>query len=465
MTGAKFHTLRERWKCCAGLFIGASLLVACSNMPAQELPLKRPDTAGAPHARHYAAARTGAPLQMSEDNEVRLLIDGPQTFAAMFAAIENARSTILLQTYIFEADELGQKMAALLIKKRAQGVAVSVLYDSVGSIGTPQVFFQALRAAQINVCEFNPVNPAAAKNPSRRSKSSINHRDHRKMLVVDAHSAFTGGVNVSSVYSHGSSSVGRGASNKGASGKNASDKSASEISDPKKSGWRDTQIEVRGGAVDAFTRLFARTWQKQNCESVSGALIVIKSTPSGRGDKLVRVLGSSPDEPGNEIYDALLNAIGRAERSVKITMAYFVPDPRTIEILTATARRGVEVSLILPGFSDAAVVFHAGRSHYQTLLDAGIRIYERQDVLLHAKTVLVDDVWATVGSSNMDWRSFLHNDEVNAIVLNAAFGREMAALFDRDIARATRIDAQAWSERGLTLRLQERWARIWDYWL
>ena len=179
----------------------------------------------------------------------------------------------------------------------------------------------------------------------------------------------------------------------------------------------------------------------------------------------MRVLGSSPDEPGNEIYDALLNAIGRAERSVKITMAYFVPDPRTIEILTATARRGVEVSLILPGFSDAAVVFHAGRSHYQTLLDAGIRIYERQDVLLHAKTVLVDDVWATVGSSNMDWRSFLHNDEVNAIVLNAAFGREMAALFDRDIARATRIDPQAWSERGLTLRLQERWARIWDYWL
>jgi cardiolipin synthase A/B len=146
-------------------------------------------------------------------------------------------------------------------------------------------------------------------------------------------------------------------------------------------------------------------------------------------------------------------------------MAYFVPDAQTMAALTAAAARGVDVRLVLPSYTDFWAVFHAGRSHYSELLDAGVKIYERQQTLLHAKTAVVDGVWSTVGSSNMDWRSFLHNEEVNAVVLGAGFGKEMEAMFERDVAESARIDAEAWRKRPLSVRMKEWAARVWEYWL
>ena len=164
-------------------------------------------------------------------------------------------------------------------------------------------------------------------------------------------------------------------------------------------------------------------------------------------------------------YVTLLSAITHAEKSVYMTMAYFVPDPQTIETIKAAARRGVDVKLILPGFSDFAAVFHAGRSHYSDLLKAGVKIFEHREAMLHAKTVVIDGVWSTIGSTNMDWRSFLHNDEVNGVVLGEQFAIDMERMFEQDLAAAVRIDLAKWEARGPALKMKEWAARLWEYWL
>lgn len=386
----------------------------------------------------YVEAISGAPL--IGGNQVRLLVDGPATFAAMFRAMRAARDHINLETYILRDDWLGQRLAEVLLEKRRQGVEVNLIYDSIGTLLTSREFFQRLADGGVNLCEFNPVNPIRGGILPR-----LNHRDHRKILVVDGAIAFTGGINFDSVYGSSSSSLRR--------GKQAA----------RDEGWRDTQIEIRGPAAAEFQRLFLDTWEKQGGAQLAPRNYFPKL--EREGDTLVRVIGSSPDDREAVIYLAMLSAIEHADRTVYITMAYFVPDRRMIEAITGAARRGVDVQMIMPGFSDHWIVFHAGRSHYDELLAAGVEIYERRDALVHAKTAVIDGVWSTVGSANMDMRSFLHNDEVNAVVLSNEFAREMYELFAADRKQAKRIDAESWAGRPSSLRLKEWFGRLWEYWL
>ena len=165
------------------------------------------------------------------------------------------------------------------------------------------------------------------------------------------------------------------------------------------------------------------------------------------------------------IYATLLSAIGSAETSVHLTNAYFAPDPQLLAALEAAAARGVDVRLILPGRTDSWLVFHAGRGYYERLLRARVRIFERRGAILHSKTALVDGVWATVGSTNLDWRSFLHNHELNAVVLGAEFGTQLQAMFEKDLAASDEIVLAQWRQRGLSLRAKELFARLWEYWL
>jgi cardiolipin synthase A/B len=387
--------------------------------------------------RHLAFMEGASDLPLVKGNTARLLVDGPATHEAMFEAIRAAREHIHLESYIIEDDPIGRRLAELLIAKRAAGVEVRVLYDSVGTIGTPNSYFDRLSEAGIHVCEFNPVNPLKVSRYWR-----INHRDHRKVLVIDGKLAFTGGINISAVYSGGSFGRRRASAERG---------------------WRDTHIAMEGPAVTDFQRLFLETWDKQRCEPPISRPYVRELTPAG--DKLVRVIGGSADDEINQIYVAFLSAITHAQRSIHLTMAYFVPDPQTLEALKNAAKRGVDVQLVLPGFSDFWAVFHAGRSHYSELLRAGVKIYERRNALLHAKTAVIDGVWSTVGSSNIDLRSFLHNEELNAVVLGAEFGSEMEELFRRDLAESHAIDPQRWAARSPALRLKENFARVWEYWL
>lgn len=391
-------------------------------------------------ARHLALeeAIVGSPL--TTGNQVQLLQDGPATYRAMLAAIKAARDHIHMETYIIEDDEVGQRFAQALIDKQRQGVAVHLIHDSVGTLSTPKAFFQRLIDSGIKVLEFNPINPAAA-----RKEWALNQRDHRKLLIVDGRTAFLGGINISSVYSGSSFSH------------------ASRVRPDGATAWRDTDLQLQGPVVAELQKLFLAAWAAQKGEPLPAKAYF--PPPKVAGHLVVRAIGSSPDEPYSLIYATLLSAIGSAETSVHLTNAYFVPDPQLLAVLEAAAARGVDVKLILPSQTDSWLVFHAGRSYYTRLLRAGVKIYERRGVILHAKTALVDGVWATVGSTNLDWRSFLHNHELNAVVLGTEFGSQVQAMFAKDLASSDEIMLAKWQRRPLGLRLKEAFARAWAYWL
>jgi cardiolipin synthase A/B len=391
-------------------------------------------------ARHLAQVERALDRPLVQGNEGRLLVDGPATHRAMFEAIGRARDHINLQTYILEAEGPGERLAELLIRKRRQGVTVNVLYDSVGSMKTPQEFFERLRAAGVAVCEFNPVNPL--KSPPKGWQ--INNRDHRKILVVDGRIAFTGGINISGVYSAGSFGSARRAP-------------------ARDEGWRDTHVATRGPIVASFQRVFLDAWERQHCDEAARAAYFPRTAE--RGDWTMQLVTGDPEAGGSQTYVALHAAMAQAERRIWLTYGYFAPDEATIAALKDAAGRGVDVQLVLPGFSDFWAPLYAGRSHYADLLGAGVRLYERRDALLHAKTAVIDGVWSSVGSTNLDWRSFVHNYEADVIVLGPAFARDLERLFARDVEASQEITAEAWARRGPVERAREWLARRWEYFL
>ncbi|HZX26371.1 MAG TPA: cardiolipin synthase [Telluria sp.] len=383
-------------------------------------------------------AVTGVPLIAG--NQVSLLFDGPQTMHAMMEAAAAARETINLETYIFDQDEVGIKFANLLIARQQAGVNVNIMYDSVGTLGVPQAFFDRMRAAGIHLLAFNPVNPAKARGNWR-----LNNRDHRKLMVVDGRIAFTGGINISSDYAN--SSLFR---------------SRQAPASRKEVGWRDTHIRIEGPAVAALQYTFIANWIAQQ----GGDLQEANYFPQlGRsGDKIVRVLATTPGR-GFEIYKAFMVAMQESKKSIHITSAYFVPDQHIIGALCDAAKRGIDVRLILPGVSDHGLVFHAGRASYEQLLASGVRIFELQVAVLHAKTAVIDASWSTIGSANIDRRSFQHNYELNVMVLDPAFGQDMEAAFQEDLRNSREVTHAQWQHRPLKDRLLELSARMFDYWL
>jgi len=381
---------------------------------------------------------TGVPLIAG--NKCTLLFDGPQTMSAMMKAIGSATNNINLESYIFDQDELGKKLADLLIERQQHGVVVNLMVDSVGTLEVPQAFFERMRAAGIHIVSFNPVNPAKLHGNSWK----INNRDHRKLLVVDGKVAFTGGINISEDYAR--SSLFR---------------SHARVT-REDVGWRDTEIKVEGPAVAAFQWLFVRHWVDQDADDLREADYFPRLPVSG--DRLVRVLGSDPGGQF-EIYKAYTLAMQEARQSIHLTSAYFVPDRQTVDALIAAAQRGVDVKLVLPGVSDRSVVFYAGHDYYDALLAGGVKIYQLKLAVLHAKTGVIDGAWSTVGSTNLDTRSFLHNSELNVIVMGPAFGGEMEQAFQEDLRNSSEITLEAWRHRPWADRLREWSARLMGYWL
>ncbi|MDB5888344.1 MAG: cardiolipin synthase [Rhodocyclales bacterium] len=380
-------------------------------------------------------------------NEVSLLSDGPDTYGAMLEAIHRARKLILLESYILDNDAVGTRFAEALTERSKAGVTVAVMVDAVGTLSTPNAYFDALQQAGIIVVHFNPIDPLRSW-----FGWTLDERDHRKVLVVDGKVGFTGGLNLSEVYS---SRPGRsGARRKELAGENAP--------------WRDTHVRIRGPAAMDLQREFLRGWAEQGGPPLLAAATVVAANQADAGTMpgrdLVRIVATSPDE-GSAIYWTLLGAINRAQHSVHITMAYFVPNREFLDALEDASNRGVDVELVLPGFSDFWMVFHAGRAHYTELLKSKVRIYERRDALLHAKTAVIDGIWSTVGSSNIDWRSFVHNHELNAIVLGPSFGAQMEAQFDKDRSASVPVMLNEWNQRSWTFVLRERAALLFSYWL
>jgi cardiolipin synthase len=388
--------------------------------------------------RHTAVVESVTESPLTKGNKVTLLSDGQATYSAMFKAIRNAKDHINLESYIIEDDETGRTFADLLLQKQAHGVQVSVIYDSMGSMNTPAAFFQRLRDGGIHVVEFNPVNPL---------KAGVNweliNRDHRKILIADGSVAIIGGVNISKVYS--SSPLKR--------KKNAK----TPIH------WRDTDIQVDGPAVAEFQKLFLDTWEKQKGPKLPGRNYFPELRETGTA--LVRVVGSTSGETNRIPLIVYVSAISFAEHSIHMTNSYFIPDDQIVKALTEAAGRGVDVKIILPGITDSSLVLHAQRYHYSVLLKSGVKIYEHDTSLLHAKTATVDSVWSTVGSTNMDFLSLLSNNEVNAVILSREFAGEMEKTFARDLENSRQIQWKDWKNRPYLPRVREWFINLFVRWL
>jgi cardiolipin synthase len=389
---------------------------------------------------HLAIEETLVGSPLTAGNKVELLQDGPDTYASMFEAIEGARDHINMETYILEGDEVGQRFADKLIAKQRSGVQVNLIYDSVGTLGTPPEYFERLRQSGIRLVEFNPVNPMSAK-----AGWELNQRDHRKLLIVDGRIAILGGINISSVYSGGSFG------------------SSTQVPSDGELPWRDTDLRIEGPVVAELQKLFIGTWDQQK----GGTLVPRHYFPpiQPMGKEVVRAIGSSPEEPYSQIYATLISALQSAQSEIWLTSAYFVPDPQLLDALKAAVRRGVDVRLVVPSSTDSWLVFHAGRAYYKELLEAGVRLYERKDALLHVKAGVIDGVWSTVGSTNLDWRSFLHNHEVNVVVLGTDFGERMRGAFLEDVKSSHELTLETWKRRPIRARVSERIGRVWEYWL
>lgn len=383
---------------------------------------------------HLAVEQALTSNDLVAGNRVTLLENGPAIYGAMFNAVSHARRNINVETYILSDDGLGREFANLLIRKRSEGVAVNVIYDALGSRDTPRSFFDLMAKAGIRLTAFNPLGI--------NTLGTVNNRDHRKLLIVDGRTVFVGGMNLRAFF--------------------VRPLNGDSVDESRQLPWRETDVEIQGPVVATFQKFFFAHWKSQR----SSPPVPSEYFPALRpvGNYVVRAIASRANQPVALIYVTLLSAINSAEKSIYITDAYFSPNRRFLNALTTAAKRGVDVEMILPSKTDAKLVLEAGRSNYARLLDAGVKIYERQDYVLHAKTMVIDGVWSTVGSTNLDWRSFLHNDEVNAVVLGRGFGRKMEAMFAADRRGSNRITKRTWDRRSLWERMREGFASMWEWW-
>ena len=361
-------------------------------------------------------------------NRVELLVDGPASFAALADAIRSAKLRVDMESYEFD-QQAGGEFSDILLAARRRGVAVNLIYDSWGAAGTPAALFDRLRRGGVRVLEFNPMRP------NGRVPLELNKRDHRKLLCVDGRLAVTGGVNISAVYENAPRPAG---------------------TDPDHQAWRDTDVRIEGPVVAQFERYFMQTWRQQR----GPALEAPPPAPTAPvGTVTAQAIDGAPDNGQPLIYRTLLAVITLSQRSVHLTTGFFAPTPDLSRALIAAAERGVDVSLVVPRHSTSSSAIAAGRAGYGALLEAGVHIYERQGEVLHAKTAVVDGQWSAVGSSNLDWRSTVWNNEIDAVILGAAFGGRMEATFKADMDASHVITLGAWRRRGLGERLREVWAQ------
>jgi cardiolipin synthase len=372
----------------------------------------------------------------TQGNRVTLLRDGSQAFPAMFAAMASAKDSINLEYYTFDdVNSGGRALGDLLADRLRRGVAVSVIYDAYGSKATPSAFLDRLRQEGATLTVFNP-------NPLANGKlESPNDRDHRKVMVIDGQVGFVGGINLDHVYENGV-------------------RSAANLDDPAHAYWRDTEARIEGPAVAELQHDFFDTWAKQG-----GAALPPRNwypPLAQRGDQHVRILASAPGDDQPLYYVRLLQALRAARHSISLSTGYFVPTHQEREELARAARRGVHVRLLLPSRSDSVDALDAGHASYEDLLEAGVRIYEVQDAVLHSKFIVIDGVWLAIGSSNFDRRSVVFNNEIDALVFGSA---AVAAdkMFDDDVARARAIDLPTWRARPAAERWNEFRVRLWQF--
>jgi cardiolipin synthase len=365
-------------------------------------------------------------------NRVIPLRAGEQAFPAMLCAIARAERSVCLEMYILRADRIGQRFQSALIERARAGVRVCLIYDAVGSIGLPAKYLAELDDAGVERIEFHPVMPW-------RPRAGWNRRDHKKLLIVDGRVAFTGGINIGDEYCPASEGGG---------------------------GWHDLCAQIEGPAVRDLWGVFAATWHAHG-----GARLELPPPPpepsasADRSLSWVEVIANLGAISRPRIRRAVLHAIDRAEKRVVILNAYFIPDRALRRAFAAAIRRGAEVRVIVPSRSDLTLVYFASRNLYARLMRMGVRIFEWQGEMMHAKAAAIDGVWATIGSYNLDRRSFIHNLEVGLLIVDRELARELEAQFEADLRRCREVEARVWAKRPAWQKWAERACYALRYWL
>jgi cardiolipin synthase len=367
-------------------------------------------------------ALTGAPL--SEGNRVDILCNGVEIFPSMLAAVKSAKKTINLEFYIYWDGQIGRTFAEALAERARAGVQVKVILDSVGSATMSRQLTDFMSRNGVDVEWYHPLR--------WYTLSRFNHRTHRKLLIVDGRVGFSGGVGIADNWLGDADS---------------------------RDHWRDTVARVEGPVVTQMQFAFMDNWVKSRGELLTG--LDYFPEVERAGNQVTQVIKSSPSEGSSTVKLLYIISIVSATKSIYISNAYFVPDRDTLRALEGAVRRGVDVRVIVPGeHTDVPLVRQASRIHYERLLRRGIRIFEYQPTMMHAKTMVVDGQWSTIGSSNFDDRSFRLNDEVNVNVYDAGTAKRMEEIFFEDLARSREITLRKWFKRGVFAKVKERIANV-----
>ena len=359
-------------------------------------------------------------------NKVKLLRDGPVTFEAIFEALERARQFIHFQFYIFEEGELGNRFAEVFERKAKEGVEIRMIYDGVGSRKLSRRYLRRLEAAGVMAYPFMPLRFGWLT-------TTLNYRNHRKIIVVDGEEGFTGGINVADKYIRGD----------------------------RLGMWHDMHLYLQGPAVNSLQAIFALDWHfVSGREELLSQSYTFRQEP--RGQSTVQLVSGGPDSDFPALRQHYFSLINHARDYVYITNPYIIPGEPLLEALQSCALSGVDVRILTPARSDNPVVKWGIRSYFQSLLDAGVQVYLYPHGFLHSKIIVADDSVASVGTANLDIRSFEQNFEVNAVIYDSGIARQLKALFHQECWISTQLDPDTYSERPWMDRLKEGGAKIFS---
>ena len=357
-------------------------------------------------------------------NETLVLTNGMETYESIFEAIEHAKHHIHVEYYTIRHDQIGQRFKEALIRKAKEGLEVRVIYDGIGSLELSNRYLKELEQAGVLTRCFLP--PKLAFFDKR-----MNFRNHRKIVVVDGLIGFVGGINIGDEYLGGNKKLGF---------------------------WRDTHLRIKGDAVYSLQDVFMQDWFFTSKERLSGLSYLPEHNCVG--NEQVQIISSGPNSSADAILESVFAAISVAKSRIYITTPYFIPDPSVLMGLRTAALSGVDVKIIIPYVADSKLVLYASLSYVEDMLMAGVRIYRYQKGFVHAKVLIVDDYIASVGSANMDMRSFFSNFELNALLFDESAIHKLCEDFSSDLAESQEINMYAFKKRPRWQKASEVIARM-----
>ncbi|WP_026559681.1 cardiolipin synthase [Bacillus sp. J37] len=363
---------------------------------------------------------------LTDDNDVEIFTDGNEKFETLLKDIEQAKHHIHLQYYILKKDELGKRLVTALTKKAEQGVKVRVLYDDLGSRSLRPRFFKDLRKAEGEVEVFFP-------SKLRWINLRLNYRNHRKLVIIDGSIGYVGGFNVGDEY------LGL---------------------DPSFGYWRDTHLKIQGTAVHAIQARFILDWNQATEKRVISYSPELFPEQPKTGDSSIQIVTSGPDSEWEQIKNGYMKMISSASESIYIQTPYFIPDASILDALKIACLSGVEVKLMIPDKPDHPFVYWATLSYASELLKSGANIYIYENGFIHAKTIVVDHEIASVGTANIDMRSFRLNFEVNAFLYDVEIATKLYESFIEDMEKSRQLTIEAYVQRSRTIRFKESVSRL-----